>query len=167
MKVFGIAGWSGAGKTCLIEAVLPILRARGLKVSVLKHAHCVVENDVIGKDSWRHREAGAHEVMLVSRGRWVLTRQWGEEDEPAMHQVLAAFGECDLLLVESYKYWPIPKIEVHRPALGKPLMLDELPQVIAVASDEPLATAQVGGREVFALNDAASIAQRICTELGL
>lgn len=166
MKVFGFAGWSGSGKTTLIESLLPRFTALGLKVSVLKHAHCEIEIDKPGKDSWRHRAAGAHEVLLVAKGRWVLMHEYHGESVPAMEQQLAVFGTCDLILVESYKHWPIPKMEVYRPALGKPLIQPDNPHVVAIATD---AATQVGpdGVTQLDLNDVDGIAEFILRHVGL
>ena len=135
--VLGIAGWSGAGKTTLIEAVLPKLLAAGLRVSTIKHAHHGAELDRPGKDSWRHRKAGAHEVLVASPGRWALLHE--EPDaEPDLPALLARMGPADLVLVEGFRRDPIPKLEVHRPALGKPPLWPDWPDVAAVASDARL-----------------------------
>lgn len=166
MKVFGFAGWSGSGKTTLIEGLLARYTALGLKVSVLKHAHCEIEFDQPGKDSWRHRAAGAHEVLLVAKGRWVLMHEYQGEATPSMEQQLGAFGACDLILVESYKHWPIPKMEVYRPALGKPLIQPDNPHVVAIATD---AAERVGppGVAQLDLNDVDAIADFILRHVGL
>ncbi len=118
MRVLGIAGWSGAGKTTLIEAVLPALRAAGLAVSTVKHAHHGAELDRPGKDSWRHREAGAREVLVASPGRWALMHEepGAEPDLPAL---LARMSPVDLVLVEGFRRYPFPKLEVHRPVPGQ------------------------------------------------
>ena len=132
--VLGIAGWSGAGKTTLIEAILPRLLAAGLTVSTVKHAHHGAELDRPGKDSWRHREAGAREVLVASPGRWALLH---EEPgvEPDLPALLTRMTPVDLVLVEGFRRYPMPKLEVHRPALGKPPLWPEWPDVVAVASD--------------------------------
>ncbi len=135
--VLGIAGWSGAGKTTLIEAVLPHLLAAGLAVSTVKHAHHGAELDRPGKDSWRHREAGAREVMVAAPGRWALMHQ--EPDvEPDLPGLLARMSPVDLVLVEGFRRYAIPKLEVHRPAVGKPPLWPDWPDMLAVASDSPL-----------------------------
>src|SRR5512140_574785 len=120
MKVFGFAGYSGAGKTTLIEALIPRFTARGLKVSLIKHTHHNFDVDRPGKDSYRHREAGASEVMLVCDQRWAIMHELRGETEPPFEEQLARLSPCDLVLVEGFKYSPIPKLEVHRPAYGKP-----------------------------------------------
>ena len=162
MKVFGIAGWSGAGKTSLIERLLPRLSARGLAVSVIKHAHHGFDIDRPGKDSWRHREAGAAQVLVVSDGRWVLMNELRGAPEPTLDQQLALLGACDLVLVEGYKRAPVPKIEVHRPALGKPALWPEDPHVVAVASDAALDCPL----PVLPLNDADAVARFVLAHPG-
>lgn len=137
MKVFGIAGYSGSGKTTLIERLIPRFVGRGLKVSLIKHTHHRFDIDRPGKDSFRHREAGATEVMLVSDTRWVLMHELRDRPEPDLDEQLSRLGPCDLVLVEGYKTTPIAKLEVHRPANGKPLICHEQPGVIAVACDVP------------------------------
>ena len=138
MKLFGFAGYSGSGKTTLIEQLIPRLNARGLKVSVIKHAHHAFDIDKPGKDSWRHREAGASEVLIASDQRWVLMHELRGEPEVSLTELVGHFSPCDLLLVEGYKREPIPKLEVHRASLGKPLLYPEDPNIIAIASDQPI-----------------------------
>jgi molybdopterin-guanine dinucleotide biosynthesis protein B len=139
MKVFGFAGYSGSGKTTLIERLIPRLVARGLRVSLIKHAHHSFDIDQPGKDSWRHREAGASEVLITSDQRWVLMHELRGEAEPDLGRQLGRFSPCDLVLVEGYKRAPIPKIEVYRASVGKPLLYPDDPNIIAIASDSPLA----------------------------
>jgi molybdopterin-guanine dinucleotide biosynthesis protein B len=135
MKVFGFAGYSGSGKTTLIEQLIPCFTEAGLRVSLIKHAHHGFDLDRPGKDSYRHREAGATEVFLVSSKRWVLMHELRDEPEPSLDEQLAIMAPCDLVLVEGFKYTAIPKIEVHRPANGKPLIYPENPNIVALASD--------------------------------
>lgn len=135
--VLGIAGWSGAGKTTLIEAMLPRLRAAGLTVSTIKHAHHGADLDRPGKDSWRHRAAGAAEVLVASPGRWALLHEEPGLD-PELPDLLARMSAVDLILVEGFRRYAIPKLEVHRPALGKPPLWPDWPDVSAVASDATL-----------------------------
>lgn len=140
MKVFGIAGFSGSGKTTLMERLIPRLTARGLKVSVIKHAHHGFDIDRPGKDSYRHRQAGASEVMLTGAQRWALLhelRDEYDEAEPTLAEYLSHFSPCDLVLVEGFKNEPVPKLEVHRPANGKPPLWPENPNIVAVATDAP------------------------------
>ena len=154
MNVLGIAGWSGAGKTTLITAVLPYLVASGLRVSTVKHAHEGFDLDRPGKDSYRHREAGAREVMLASGTRWALLHEV-EGPEPSLPNLLARLAPCDLVLVEGWKRDAFAKLEVCRPALGKPPLWPDMPGVLAVASDAPLPGCP---HPVLPLNDPAEIA---------
>lgn len=162
-KVFGFAGWSGSGKTTLIEKVIPEITRRGLRVSVIKHAHHGFDVDKPGKDSWRHREAGAGEVLLISDERWVLMHEMRGEAEPSLEAQLGLLSPCDLVLVEGFKYSPIPKLEVHRPAHGKPFIWTENADVVAVASDVALDIP----RPVLDLNDRDAIAAFILERTGL
>ncbi len=134
MKVFGFAAYSGAGKTTLIERLIPRFVARGLKVSLIKHTHHNFDLDKSGKDSYRHREAGATEVMLVCDRRWVLMHELRDEPEPGFEQQIATLSPCDLVLVEGFKATPIPKLEVHRRANGKPFIWPENPSIVALAT---------------------------------
>lgn len=138
MKVFGFAGYSGAGKTTLIEQLIPRFVMEGLRVSLIKHAHHGFDLDRPGKDSFRHREAGATEVFLVSSQRWVLMHELRGQPEPSLEEQLAHMSPCDLVLVEGFKYTAIPKMEVHRQANGKPLIYPENANVVALASDTRL-----------------------------
>lgn len=140
MKVLGIAGYSGSGKTTLIEKLVPLLTAEGLRVSLVKHAHHEFDVDHAGKDSWRHRQAGCTEVLVGSHRRWALMRELRGEKEPTLAEQIARLSPCDLVLVEGYKRDPIPRIEVHRREAGTPLLYPGDPHVIALATDEPLAT---------------------------
>lgn len=164
MKAFGIAGWSGSGKTTLIEKLIPELIRRGLRVSVIKHAHHGFDLDRPGKDTWRHREAGASEVMITSAGRWALMHEIRGGAEPTLADYLQRFSACDLVIVEGFKHEPIPKLEVHRPSVGKPLLYPETPHVVGVASDEAI---ESGGLPRLDLNDIAAIADFVvdCVEL--
>ncbi len=135
MKVFGFAGYSGSGKTTLIEKLIPRFAARGLKVSLIKHTHHNFDVDQPGKDSWRHRQAGAGEVLLTCDTRWVLMHELRGAPEPTLEEQLAVLSPCDLVLVEGFKQTPISKLEIHRPAHGKPPIWPENPSVVAVATD--------------------------------
>lgn len=139
MHVFGFAGYSGSGKTTLIERVIPLLVERGLRVSLVKHAHHDFDIDRPGKDSWRHRKAGATEVLISSGQRWALMHELRGRPEITLAQQLALLSPCDLVLVEGHKAAAIPKIEVHRPALGRPMLQPADPRIVAVATDAPLA----------------------------
>ena len=138
MRIFGLAGWSGSGKTTLMTALIPEFVARGLSVSTIKHAHHAFDVDQPGKDSWRHRQAGANEVMVVSERRWALMHELRGAPEPGLDQLVPRITPVDLLLVEGFKHHPHPKIEVYRPSIGKlPLHPDDR-YIVAVASDEDL-----------------------------
>jgi molybdopterin-guanine dinucleotide biosynthesis adapter protein len=143
MLVIGIAGWSGAGKTTLITKIIPILNRRGVKVATVKHAHHGFDIDQPGKDSWLHREAGAHEVAIVSSRRWAIVHELRDEDEPSLAEILARLSPVDLVIVESFKRYRHPKLEVFRAAVGKPPMQPHDDSIVAVATDAPLPDAQV------------------------
>ena len=136
MRALGIVGWSGSGKTTLITQLIPILQARKLRVSTIKHAHSGFEMDTPGKDSYRHREAGVREVMIVSGNRWALLHESSQELK--LDDLLTHMSDVDIVLVEGMKEVAISKIEVYRPALGKPPIWPTQPNILAVASDEPL-----------------------------
>ena len=164
MKVFGFAGWSGSGKTTLIEKIIPQITGRGLRVSVIKHAHHGFDVDKPGKDSWRHREAGCSEVLLTSDQRWVLMHELRGEREPNLEEQIDMLSPCDLALVEGYKTNDlIPKLEVYRPAHGKPPIHPEHPNIVAVASDAPVETAL----PVLDINDPDAIVAFIVRHLDL
>ncbi|MGD9870294.1 MAG: molybdopterin-guanine dinucleotide biosynthesis protein B [Thauera sp.] len=135
MNVFGFAGWSGSGKTTLVEKLIPVLTARGLRVSVIKHAHHGFDLDKPGKDSWRHREAGATQVLMLSNDRWVLMHELRGAPEPTLDEQLRLLEPCDLVLIEGYKAAAVPKIEIYRPSHGKPPLWPENEHVVAVATD--------------------------------
>ena len=138
MKVFGFTGCSGSGKTSLIERLVPCFTREGLAVSLIKHAHAGFDIDRPGKDSYRLREAGCAEVLLVSNERWVLMHELRGRPEPSLDEQLALLAPCDLVLVEGFKATSIPKLEIHRPAHGGPLMYPDNPYVVAVATDAPM-----------------------------
>ena len=164
MKVFGFAGYSGSGKTTLIEQLIPRFVARGLKVSLIKHAHHGFDIDKPGKDSWRHREAGCSEVLLTSDQRWVLMHELRGEREPNLEEQIDMLSPCDLALVEGYKTNDlIPKLEVYRPATGKAPIHPEYPNIVAVASDAKVDTEL----PVQDINDPDAIAQFIMQFLEL
>lgn len=139
-RVFGFAGYSGSGKTTMLEQLIPLLTARGLRLSLIKHAHHDFDIDQPGKDSWRHRKAGASEVLVTSDQRWALIHELRGAPEPNLADHLAILAPCDLVLIEGFKREPIPKLEIHRAANGKPLLYPEDPYVIAVATDAALET---------------------------
>ena len=163
MKVFGFAAYSGAGKTTLIEQLIPRFVLRGLKVSLIKHAHHSFDVDKPGKDSYRHREAGAGEILITSAQRWVLMHELRGEPEPGLREQLRLFSPCDLVLVEGYKSADIPKIEVHRPSTGSPLLHPQDPDILAIASDLPISVTI----PLLDLNDLEAIAEFIMQQRGL
>src|SRR5215470_6803140 len=140
MKVIGLAGWSGAGKTTLLTRVIPHLRKDGLRVSVIKHAHHKFDVDAPGKDSWRHREAGAEEVLVSSGNRWALMHELRGEREPHLPELLKKLSRVDLVVIEGYKTEPHRKIEVHRAANDKPFLFPSDPDIVAVAADVAVET---------------------------
>jgi molybdopterin-guanine dinucleotide biosynthesis protein B len=158
MKVFGFAGFSGSGKTTLIEQLIPRFVLRGIRVSLIKHAHHSFDIDRPGKDSYRHREAGASEVLITSAQRWVLMHELRDGPEPGLEDQLQRLSPCDLVLVEGFKRAAIPKIEVHRPALGNSLLHPQDTNIVAVACDGLVDTRL----PVLDLNDPDAITAYIC-----
>jgi molybdopterin-guanine dinucleotide biosynthesis protein B len=157
MKTFGFAGWSGSGKTTLIERLIPLFVKRGLRVSLIKHAHHTFDVDHPGKDSYRHRQAGAAEVLVTSSRRWVLMHELRGAAEPSFEEQVRHLSPCDLLIVEGFKHAPIPKLEVWRAVTGEGMLHPNDPHIVAVASDEKVET-----RLPFLdLNDAGAIAEFI------
>ncbi len=163
MKTFGFAGWSGSGKTTLIEQLIPRFTGRGLKVSLIKHAHHTFDVDQPGKDSWRHRQAGAQEILVTSSRRWVLVHELRGAHEPAFEEQVKRVSPCDLLLVEGFKHAPIPKLEVWRRETGEPLLHPNDPHIVAVASDAKIETKL----PLLDLNDVDGIAAFILQKLEL
>ncbi|OBS10418.1 molybdopterin-guanine dinucleotide biosynthesis protein B [Acidihalobacter prosperus] len=140
--VLGFAAWSGSGKTTLLARLLPLLRARGLRVAMIKHAHHDFDIDQPGKDSHTLRKAGAEQMLIASRRRWALMVESPDEREPELAELLAHLdpARADLVLVEGFKHEHFPKIEVHRAAVGKPLLYPDDPDIIAVVRDTRLDT---------------------------
>jgi molybdopterin-guanine dinucleotide biosynthesis adapter protein len=161
MRIIGLAGWSGSGKTTLVTAVIPVLVGRGLKVATVKHAHHEFDVDQPGKDSWRHRQAGASEVAVVSSRRWAIVHELGGEPEPPLAEVLAKLSPVDLVIVEGFKKHAHPKLEVYRAVIGKPLLHPDDDCIVAVATDAPLSDAQV---PVLMLDDIEGIANVLVAE---
>ena len=159
MKVVGFAGYSGAGKTTLIEQVIAALRARGLRVSVIKHAHHRFDIDRPGKDSFRHREAGAYEVLIASRQRLALMREFERETELSVHQLIARLDAgVDWVLVEGFRGSDLSKIEVWRASTGHAVLYPQDEHVIAIATDDVARLPQPAGRPVLDLNQGAAVA---------
>ena len=163
MKIIGIAGFSGSGKTTLIEKLIPVLVREGLRVSLIKHAHHEFDVDQPGKDSYRHRHAGCTEVLVSSSKRWALMHELRGAEEPSLQEQLKHLSPCDLVIVEGYKRAAIPKIEVHRRNSRTPLLHPEDPNVVAVATDEPLETAL----PQLDVGDAEAVARFVVQFLGL
>jgi molybdopterin-guanine dinucleotide biosynthesis protein B len=161
-RVFGFAGWSGSGKTTLIEQLIPRFTARGVIVSLIKHAHHEFDLDQPGKDSFRHREAGCHEVLVTSAVRWALQHELRGRKELSLDEALQQLSPCDLTLVEGFKTAPIDKLEVYRASLGKPLLHPRDPKIVAVATDGRLATAL----PILPLGDPDAVATFILRHLG-
>jgi molybdopterin-guanine dinucleotide biosynthesis protein B len=163
MKIIGFAGWSGSGKTTLLEQVIGLLEARGLAVSLIKHAHHEFDIDYPGKDSYRHRHAGCREVLITSANRWAVMHELRGRAELTLNEALTQLSPCDLVLIEGFKHAPIPKIEIYRAEIGKPQLFPNDPHIIAVASD--------GGVETtlpqLDLGDPAEIARFIVDRLAL
>jgi molybdopterin-guanine dinucleotide biosynthesis adapter protein len=160
MKVMGFAGFSGSGKTTLVEKLIPALKARGLRVSVVKHAHHQFDIDHVGKDSYRHRQAGAFEVVVASDKRLALMREFEKPSELKVHHLIAElYGGVDWVLVEGFKDSDVPKIEVWRPALGQEALHDHDDFIVAIATDAPSQMPVGMQRPVLDLNQPEAIAQ--------
>ncbi|OYW69002.1 MAG: molybdopterin-guanine dinucleotide biosynthesis protein B [Bosea sp. 12-68-7] len=155
MRVIGLAGWSGAGKTTVVTRLIPELGRRGVSVSTLKHAHHAFDLDTPGKDSHAHREAGAREVLISSERRWALMRELRDEPEAELPGLLARLSPVDLVIVEGFKRQAHAKIEIHRAANGKPPLHPGDPTIVAVASDTAFPEA---GRPVIDIDDIQGIA---------
>jgi len=163
MKVFGVAGWSGSGKTTLIEKLIPRFVGMGLRVSLIKHAHHAFDVDQPGKDSYRHRQAGAGEVLVTSSRRWVLMHELRGSAEPAFEEQVRRISPCDLLLVEGFKFAPIPKLEIWRAQTGEAPLHPNDANIVAVATDSRVVTRL----PLLDLNDDARIARFILAFLKL
>jgi len=159
----GFVGSSGSGKTTLIESILPLLTRKGLRISTVKHAHHGFDMDRPGKDSYRHREAGAEEVMVVSHGRWALLREQSDDEETSLPALLRRMTEVDLILVEGFRGTPMPKIEVYRPDLRKEPLFPSDPTILAVASDTSMET---GARPLLSLAQPAETAEFVLSHAG-
>lgn len=163
MKIFGIAGFKNAGKTGLMERLVTEITGRGLTVSTLKHAHHAFDIDQPGKDSYRHRAAGAQQVLLASANRWALMSELRDAPEPPLQDLLARLDPVDLVLVEGWKRDTHPKIEAIRAENKHPMLAPDDPTIVAIASD----TALTSDRPVFDLNDTQAIADFILNQVGL
>ena len=161
MKVFGIAGRSGMGKTTLLERLVPELRSRGLVVSLIKHSHKSIEIDRPGKDSYRLREAGCQEVLLLGDGRWALMHELRGDPEPPLPYLLSRIQRCDLVLVEGFKSGDFPKLEVWRESEGKPPLYPDWPGIVAMAVEGAV---PVPAPRVLSLADTRAIAELVLGE---
>ncbi|MGO4436104.1 molybdopterin-guanine dinucleotide biosynthesis protein B [Rhizobium sp. RAF56] len=165
-RIFGIAGWKNSGKTGLMVRLVAEFTRRGYLVSTIKHAHHDFDIDKVGADSFRHREAGAHEVTIVSGTRFAIMHELRGGPEPSFEEILARIAPCDLVLIEGYKREPIPKIEARRQeAANREPLAPQDPHIVAIASDHPVDDA--GSLAVFDLDDTQTIADFIATKLGL
>ena len=137
MRIIGLAGWSGAGKTVLVARLIPHLTARGITVSTVKHAHHAFDVDKPGKDSYEHRQAGAREVLVSSELRFALMHELRGAPEPRLAELLERLSPVDLVIVEGFKRETLPKIEIHRAANEKPFLFANDPDIVALATDAP------------------------------
>jgi molybdopterin-guanine dinucleotide biosynthesis protein MobB len=163
MQVYGVVGWKNSGKTGLMERLVTEITGRGISVSTVKHAHHSFDVDHPGKDSHRHRVAGAHEVLLASKSRWALMHELRDENEPTLEELLGKLSDVDLILVEGYKRDAHPKVETHRHETGNTLISPEDPSIRAIASDVSLNCE----KPLFDLNDTTAIADFILSDLGM
>jgi molybdopterin-guanine dinucleotide biosynthesis protein B len=161
MRIIGLAGWSGSGKTTLLAKLIPVLNARGLKVSTIKHAHHNFDLDKPGKDSYVHREAGATEVFISSARRWAQLHELADEEELHLRDIIGRMSPVDLVIVEGFKRETHPKIEIYRAAVGKPLLQPGDDWIVAIASDAPVPQARV---PVLDLDDIETIADALLAE---
>ena len=162
MKIYGVTGWKNAGKTGLMERLVAEITSRGLSVSTIKHAHHSFDVDHPGKDSHRHRVAGAHEVLLASKNRIALMQELRDQEEPELAHLLTRLSPVDLVLIEGYKRDRHPKIEAHRAVTGQPLIAPGDDTIRAVASDVPLTL----DRPVFGLDYTIALADFVLREVG-
>ncbi|MFY0661853.1 MAG: molybdopterin-guanine dinucleotide biosynthesis protein B [Shimia sp.] len=163
MQIYGVVGWKNSGKTGLMERLVTEITDRGFSVSTVKHAHHSFDVDHPGKDSHRHRVAGAREVLLASKSRWALMHELRDEDEPTLEELLTKLSDVDLVLVEGYKRDAHRKVEAHRQETGNALISPEDPTIRAIASDVPLDNE----KPIFDLNNTKEIADFILSDLGL
>lgn len=163
-KIIGVAGFKNAGKTTLVEKLVAELTRRGLRVSTVKHAHHSFDIDHQGRDSFRHRQAGATEVAVVSRSRWAIIHELRREAEPGLADILAKLDACDLVIVEGYKRDAHDKIEVRNLALDYPKLAGDDPTVVAIAANGAVADAPV---PVFDRDDVSALADFVVNHMRL
>ena len=164
MKVFGVTGWKNSGKTGLVERLVGEFISRGLSVSTVKHAHHTFDVDHPGRDSYRHRAAGAKEVLLVSKNRWAIMHELRDEDEPELSEILKKVEKVDLVIIEGFKRDRHPKIEAFREETGTSTIAREDESIVAVAADTSLTDLKI---PVFDLNHTSEIADFISGFLDL
>lgn len=164
MKVFGVTGWKNSGKTGLIERLVGDFISRGLSVSTVKHAHHTFDVDHPGRDSYRHRAAGAKEVLLVSKNRWAIMHELRDEDEPELSEILKKVEKVDLVIIEGFKRDRHPKIEAFREETGTSAIARKDESIVAVAADTSLTDLKI---PVFDLNNTSEIADFISGFLDL
>ena len=163
--VMGLAGWSGSGKTTLAEKLIAALTARGLDVATIKHAHHAFDADVPGKDSYRHRAAGARQVIVSSQARSVIFTENRDRDEAPIEALLASLAPADIVIIEGYKREPIPNLEIFRTATGKPPLFPNDPLIFAVATEDASALPATPP-QTLDLNDIEAITAHICALAG-
>ncbi len=163
-KVIGVAGFKNAGKTTLVEKLVVELTRRGLRISTVKHAHHSFDIDHEGRDSFRHRKAGASEVAVVSQSRWAIIHEARGEAEPSLDEILAKLGACDLVIVEGYKRDTHDKIEVRNVTLDHPKLAGGDPTIVAIAANGPVSDAPV---PVFDRDGVTALAEFIVNHMGL
>lgn len=159
MRIMGFAGWSGAGKTTLLAQLIPVLVARGLSVSTIKHAHHEFDVDTPGKDSHTHRVVGAREVLVASSVRFALMHELRGAPEPELPELLGKMSPVDLVLVEGFKRDRHPKIEIHRAEVGKPFLYPADPFILAIASDRPIPEAPLPVIDLAAIDALADLVE--------
>jgi molybdopterin-guanine dinucleotide biosynthesis protein B len=157
MKVIGFSGYSGSGKTTIVEQLIVHLKLAGQRVSVVKHAHHDFDIDHEGKDSWRHRKAGAYEVIIASDRRFAKIREYEALADPTAHQLIAELTDCDWVLIEGFKREGLPKIEIWRAATAKPVQYPDDPNIVAICTDTPALLPRATDLPVLDLNDAESV----------
>jgi molybdopterin-guanine dinucleotide biosynthesis adapter protein len=166
MNVIAFCGYSGSGKTTLVEQLIVRLKRAGQRVSVVKHAHHAFDIDHEGKDSWRHRRAGAFEVVIASDRRLAKVREFEQRTEPTVHELIAELGACDWVLVEGFKRAALAKIEVWRAATGQPAQYPNDPHVVAVCTDDPAQLPAPTSLPLLDLNDAQAVVDFLLREAG-
>jgi len=165
VRLIGLAGWSGAGKTTLMTRLIPEMTRRGVAVSTLKHAHHAFDVDRPGKDSYEHRSAGARQVLVASANRWALMTELRGAPEPKLAELLRQFAPVDLVIVEGFKRDAHPKIEVHRAENGKPWLHPDDPYIAAIASDVPPPTGRLPQAHLDAIEAIADLVLAKATPL--